>query len=142
MVFLWEVPAGILLRKFVGHSKRVLRVTCDEEMNFVTASESEVKTWTLSGVLGEEGRDVRHSLMINMKEKLIDIRVSAQRLFVLTSANAITYKLYNLSKETVFTVDQATCFTTTPLNSHIYIGSENNNIYEFRVDKEVDYKEV
>jgi uncharacterized protein (UPF0303 family) len=68
----------------------------------VTASESEVKVWRVGDVLGDENKEVRHNLTVNMKEKIIDIKVNAQRLFVLTTAGIIVYKIYNLSKELVF----------------------------------------
>lgn len=34
------------------------------------------------------------------------------------------------------------CFDSTPFSNFLYVGSHNHNIYEFRLDKSVDYKEV
>jgi len=87
-----------LLRKFSAHNKKVISIAVDDQLCITTASHSEVKVWSMHSVFSDQVKEVRHSQMINMKERVIDIKVTHGRLLVLNESAALMYKLYNAEK--------------------------------------------
>lgn len=87
-IFVWEIPSGLLLRKYTAHSKKIVSIVVDDQLTIVSASQSEVKSWNLWSFLGNGEKEVRLCNLINMKDRLTTIKLhysgNLTRLLVLT----------------------------------------------------------
>jgi len=141
-LYVWELPSGLLLRKFPAHNKKIIGIAVDDELCITTASHSEAKVWSMLSVFCDQAKEIRHKQMVNMKDRLLDIKVANGRLLVLSESAALVYKLHNAEKEQVFQMEGASCFSCDPTSNHLYVGSSSGAIVEFRIDKSTEYHEV
>lgn len=94
----------------------------------------------MHSVFSDQAKEIRYSHMINLKDRLLDVKVANERLLVLSEQAAMIYKLYNGEKEQIFSRVGLTCFAFDGFSNHLFVGTTSGSITEQQIDRSIEYK--